>query len=96
MVDVLYIVAILLAVVFLEYVKLSEVMEKSWKLLVLTAILLFLSGTFEFAVWTQLGIRDIMLWGSYVLQLVSWITLLIVTIVGALELFGILNFKTSA
>ena len=81
MVDVVYIVAILLAVVFLEYVKLSEVMKISWKLLVLTTIILFLSATFEF-------------WGTYILQLVAWVMLLIITIVGALELFGLLGTKS--
>ena len=91
MVDVIYIVAILLAVVFLEYVKLSQVMVKSWRLLVLTAIVLFLAGTFEFAVWTEFTIAGIMIWGTYILQLVAWIMLLVATIVGALELFGIIR-----
>ena len=94
MVDVVYIVAILLAVVFLEYVKLSEVMKISWKLLVLTTIILFLSATFEFMVWTQLGIAEAMIWGTYILQLVAWVMLLIITIVGALELFGLLGTKS--
>ncbi|MFH1445555.1 MAG: hypothetical protein ABIF08_03690 [Nanoarchaeota archaeon] len=93
MVDVIYIVAILLAVVFLEYVKLSKVMVKSWNLLVLTTVILFLSGTFEFTVWTGLGINQIMIWGSYILQLVAWIMLLIVTVVGALELFGLIESR---
>ncbi|MBU0898458.1 MAG: hypothetical protein KKB03_02605 [Nanoarchaeota archaeon] len=91
MVDVIYIVAILLAVVFLEYVKVRDAMNISWKLLIITALILFLSGTFEFAVWAGLGMGEIMLWGSYILQLAAWVMLLITTIVGALELFGIIK-----
>ena len=95
MVDVIYIVALLLAVVFLEYIKFSDVMEKSWKFLVLTVIILFLAGTFEFAVWAQLGIGDIMMWGSYILQLVAWVMLLAVTVLGALEIIGILKSRSA-